>query len=98
MSVRPVLAVNMRRWNFAMHSLLATNEMDDLICVTEPWFSHIGVTRADDEQDGQDVLSRAAHPNWDIHYCYVTVETLSRLGIVSPIGNVALRALVLGSK
>ena len=28
--------------------------------------------------------------------CYVTVGTLSRLGIVSPIGNVALRVLVLG--
>ena len=49
MSVRPILAVNMRRRNFAMHSLLATNETDDLLCVTEPWFSRIGVSRADDE-------------------------------------------------
>ena len=53
-----------------MHSLLATNETDDLICVTEPWFSHIGVTRADDERDGRDVLGGAAHPNWDLHYPY----------------------------
>ena len=30
--------------------------------------------------------------------CYVTVGTLSWLGIVSPIGNMALRVLVLGSK
>ena len=30
--------------------------------------------------------------------CYVTVGTLSRLEIVSPIGNVALRVLVLGSE
>ena len=30
--------------------------------------------------------------------CYVTVGTLSQLGIVLPIGNVALRVLVLGSK
>ena len=30
--------------------------------------------------------------------CYVTVGTLSRLGIVSPIGNVVLRVLVLESK
>ena len=53
-----------------MHSLLATNEADDLICVTEPWFSRIGVTRADDERNGRDVLGGAAHPNWDIHYPY----------------------------
>ena len=30
--------------------------------------------------------------------CYVTVGTFSQLGIVSPIGNVALRVLVLGSE
>ena len=36
--------------------------------------------------------------DWDALNCYVTVGTLSRLGIVSPIGNVALRVLVLGSK
>ena len=30
--------------------------------------------------------------------CYVTVGTLSRLGIILPIGNVALRVLILGSK
>ena len=53
-----------------MHSLLATNETDDLLCVTELWFSRIGVTHADDERDGRDVLGGAAHPNWDIHYPY----------------------------
>ena len=31
-------------------------------------------------------------------FCYITVGTLSRLGIVLPIGNVALRVSVLGSK
>ena len=30
--------------------------------------------------------------------CYITVGTLSRLGIVLPSGNVALRVLVLGSE
>ena len=36
----------------------------------------------------------------DLHVnnCYVMVGTLSRLGIVLPIGNVALKVLVLGSK
>ena len=34
----------------------------------------------------------------EVSNCYVTVGTLSRLGIVLPIGNVALRVLVLGSK
>ena len=51
-----------------MHSLLATNETDDLLCMTEPWFPCIGVTCADDKRDGQDVLSGAAHPNWDLYY------------------------------
>ena len=38
------------------------------------------------------------HADMHAPECYVTVGTLSRLGIVSPIGNVALRVLVLGFK
>ena len=41
---------------------------------------------------------RAAPSPSSVLICYVTVGTLSQLGIVSPIGNVALRVLVLGSK
>lgn len=68
MTAHPILAVNMRRQNFAMHVLLATNNMDDILCVQEPWFDRIGVARDDAWHDGVDVLGGAAHPNWDIHY------------------------------
>ena len=58
--------------NFVMHTLLDTNNGDDLLCVSEPWFFCIGVSCADDERNGVDVLGRAAHPNWAIHYLYFT--------------------------
>ena len=45
MVVQPILVVNMRCRNFAMHALLASNMDDDLLCVTEPWFACIGVAR-----------------------------------------------------
>ena len=51
---------------YTVHALLATNKTDDLLCIQEPWFSHIGVACVDDEWDGQDVLEGAAHPNWDL--------------------------------
>ena len=70
MPVRPILAVNMWRRNFAMHALLATNNDDDLLCVTKPWFSCIGVVRDDTLHNGLDVLGGAVHPNWIIHYPY----------------------------
>ena len=72
MSVHPILTINMRRRNFAMHALLDTNVTDDLLCVSEPWFSRIGVARADDAREGVDVLGGAAHPNWELHYPYFT--------------------------
>ena len=79
MVVRPLLAVNMRRRNFAMHALLASNVDDDILCVTEPWFSRIGVARDDALRDGLDVLGGAAHPNWDIHYPYFTTDQRAKV-------------------
>lgn len=67
-----ILSVNMRRRNAAMHALLETNTTDDVLCSQEPWFSRIGITRADDAREGRDVLGGAAHPNWSIHYPYFT--------------------------
>ena len=79
MVVRPLLAVNMRWRNFAMHALLASNVDDDVLCVTEPWFSHIGVARDDAHREGLDVLGGAAHPNWDIHYPYFTADQRAKV-------------------
>lgn len=62
-----------------MHSLLATNKTDDLICVMEPFFSCVGVMCADDKQDGQDILGRAAHPNWDLHYPFLHREQCAKV-------------------
>ena len=67
-----ILAVNMRRRNTAMHALLETNTTDDILCSQEPWFSRIGVARADNAKEGKDVLGGTAHPNWNISYPYFT--------------------------
>ena len=74
-----ILAVNMRRRNAAMHALLETNTTDDLLCCQEPWFSRIGVTRADDAREGRDVLGGAAHPDWTIHYPYFTGQQRAKV-------------------
>ena len=67
-----ILAVNMRRRNAAMHALLEANTSDDILCSQEPWFSRIGITRADNAREGRDILGGAAHPNWNINYPYFT--------------------------
>ena len=57
-----------------MHSLLATNETVNLICVTEPLvFLHQWVTH------GWDVLGGAAHPNWDLHYPFFHDEQCAKV-------------------
>jgi endonuclease/exonuclease/phosphatase family metal-dependent hydrolase len=68
MSRHSFLSVNMRRRNAAMHSLLETNTLDDVLFVQEPWFSRIGVERSDKEREGIDVLGGAKHPDWDLFY------------------------------
>ena len=62
----------MRRRNAAMHALLNTNASDFLLAVQEPWFDKIGVNRKDDKREGVDISGGAKHPNWDIHYPYIT--------------------------
>ena len=72
MSVHLILAANMRQCNFAMHSMLATNSTDDVLYVQELWFDRVGVQHNNTEWDGVNTLGGVAHPNWDIHYPYVT--------------------------
>jgi hypothetical protein len=72
MSKHHLLSVNMHRRNAAMHSLLETNTLDDVLFVQEPWFDRIGVERADREREGVDVLGGAKHPDWDLFYPYKT--------------------------
>jgi hypothetical protein len=72
MSKHHLLSVNMRRQNAAMHSLLETNTLDDVLFVQEPWFDRIGVERADREREGVDVLGGAKHPDWDLFYPHKT--------------------------
>ena len=62
----------MRRRNAAMHSLLETNEDDDILCVQEPWFDKIGTARKDSAREGVDVLGGASHRNWNLFYPYST--------------------------
>jgi hypothetical protein len=76
-----ILSVNMRRRNDLMHALLETNVTDDIVCVQEPWFGHIGVTRDDEEREGREVLGGAAHPNWILHYPYFTSNQRAKVSI-----------------
>jgi hypothetical protein len=68
MSRHSFLSANMRCRNTAMHSLLETNTVDDILFVQEPWFDRIRVERSDREREGVDVLGGAKHPDWDLFY------------------------------
>jgi hypothetical protein len=68
MSKHSFLSVNMRCRNVAMHSLLETNTLDDVLFVQELWFDRIRVERSDREREGVDVLGGAKHPDWDLFY------------------------------
>ncbi len=54
-----ILSVNMQCRNAAMHSLLETNQTDNILCVQEPWFKKIGTAHKDSAKDGVDVLGGA---------------------------------------
>jgi hypothetical protein len=60
--------INMRRRNAAMHTLLATNSLDDILFIQEPWFGAIGTARSDDSIKGKEVLGGAASPKWTLAY------------------------------
>ena len=79
MSTQPILSVNMRRCNAAMHALLNTNASDFLLAVQEPWFDKIGINRKDNKREGVDILGGAKHPNWDIHYPYTTNQQRAKV-------------------
>jgi Endonuclease-reverse transcriptase len=63
-----LLFVNMRRRNAAMHSLLNSNKLADIILVQEPWHGKIGTSRSDVDPEGVDILGGAANPLWDCLY------------------------------
>jgi hypothetical protein len=62
--------INMRRRNAAMHALLATNSLDDILFIQEPWFGAIGTARCDASIKGKEVLGGAASPKWMLAYPY----------------------------
>ncbi len=66
-------SVNMRCRNAAMHTLLETNDIDDIIFIQEPWFRLVSVARSDTHLNGEDVLGGVAHPAWlSLHPHYST--------------------------
>lgn len=72
MNVFSIASVNMRHRNAAMHTLLATNDTDDILLVQEPWFNPVGTAHCDSNFNGQDVLGGTAHPKWELHYPFFT--------------------------
>ena len=58
-----IASANMGRRNHALHVLLEMNTQDDIICIQEPWWGHVGTKRADGELWGVDVQGGAATQN-----------------------------------
>ena len=69
----------MRRRNAPTHALLNTNTSDFLLAIQEPWFDKIGINRSNNKREGVDVLGGAKHPNWDIHYPYITNQQCAKV-------------------
>ncbi len=61
-------SANMGRRNHALHVLLETNDLDDILCIQEPWWGRIGTKRADGEKWGIDARGGAANNKWDGEY------------------------------
>jgi len=61
-------SANMGRRNHALHVLLETNELDDILCIQEPRWGRIGTKRADGEKWGIDARGGAANNKWDGEY------------------------------
>ena len=80
-----IASINMRRRNTAMHTLLATNDDDDILLVQEPWFNPVGTARCDSAINGRDVLGGAAHPKWELHYPFFTHDQRAKVMIYSRI-------------
>jgi hypothetical protein len=72
-------SVNMWRRNAAMHVLLATNEVDDILLVQEPWFNPVGTARCDTMINGKDVLGGAANPQWELYYPYFNYDQRAKV-------------------
>ncbi len=54
----------MRHRNAALHTLLETNDTDDILFIQEPWFQWVLVAWLDTHTNGNDVLGGVAHPAW----------------------------------
>ena len=68
-----------------MHTLLATNDTDDILLVQEPWFNPVGTARCDSAIHGRDILGGAAHPKWELHYPFFTPDQRAKVMVYSRI-------------
>ena len=68
-----------------MHTLLATNDFDDILLVQEPWFNPVGTARCDSAINGRDVLGGAAHPKWELHYPFFNHDQRAKVMVYSRI-------------
>ena len=55
-----ITLANMGCCNHALHIMLEMNILDDIICIQEPWWGHIGTQRLDGEMWGMDVQGGTA--------------------------------------
>ena len=68
-----------------MHTLLAMNDVDNILLVQEPWFNPVGTARCDSAINGRDVLGGAAHPKWELHYPFFTPNQRTKVMVYSRI-------------
>ena len=72
MSYFNLSTVNMRCRNAMMHTLLNSNNEDDILFIQEPWFGNIGTVRDDALREGREVFGGVGNPKWNTFYPHFT--------------------------
>ena len=62
-----------------MHTLLNTNETDDILLIQELWFGPIGVGHKDFLKNGKEILGGASNPSWHLVYPHFTPDACAKV-------------------
>ena len=55
-----------------MHTLLNSNQEDNILFIQEPWFGNIGMARDDTLREGREVFGGVGNPKWNTFYPHFT--------------------------
>ncbi len=62
-----------------LHTLLETNNIDDVLFIQEPWFCKVTVAWSDTHPQGVDVLGGVAHPAWLGIHPYFVLDSCAKV-------------------